>query len=207
MKGLIFKDLFASRRMLRTALYMTAFFLIYALMMHSATYISAMAMMFLAMLPISSFAQDDLARWNAYAVSLPVTRTQIVLAKYVLAILLALLGGVIGLAMMFAAPMLGDQTGLQERLMTVWAILLVALLFMSVMIPLIYRFSVEKSRVMLIAVLAVPTLAVYLLNSAGVPMPTEATIVTLLRFSPFILALILAGSAAISCRIFAAKEL
>lgn len=207
MKGLILKDLLSLKKNMRTALLFLLFYVVFALMMHSVSFISGMAILFFTMLSVTSFAYDDQAGWNVYAASLPVTRDQIVRSKYVLALLLAGTGSVIALAVSFAAPLVGDTETLPEQLLTVLTLFLVSLLFAGVIIPLTYRFGVEKSRMMILVVFAVPALIGYLLSSAGVGMPDQASFEKIVWALPFAVLAFYYVSYRISSRIFIKKEL
>jgi hypothetical protein len=207
MKGLLLKDLFSLRRSFRTSLVILLFYVVFALTMHSVTFISTMSMLFFTMLSITSFAYDEQAKWGPYAASLPVTRNQIVLSKYILALLLALIGAVVSIIGSFAAPLIGDESGLSERMLTVLAMFLISILFASVMLPLTYKFGTEKSRLMIIAVFAVPGLIVYFLGTAGIKMPDEAVIEKYAYMFPIFVLAAAYISYLISCRVFSRKEL
>ncbi|MGV8083105.1 MAG: ABC-2 transporter permease [Coriobacteriia bacterium] len=206
MKALILKDLLTLQKQLKTTAIMIAFFVVFALFMKSATYLTSMAVLFFAMLSVSSFGYDELARWEPYALSLPIGRRQIVGAKYALSLLLALAGALVGLVASLAGPLLGDHSALQEHLAAVWALFCVAVVFLSIITPLIYKFGVERSRIFVIAVFAVPSLLVYTAYSLGVPMPSEAFFRGLLYASPVLLFGFVAASFQLSCRIYEAKE-
>jgi hypothetical protein len=206
MKALVIKDLLALRKSLKTTGIMLVFFIIYALFMKSATYLASMAVLFFAMLSVSSFSYDEIARWEPYALSLPIGRRQIVLSKYALGLLLALAGTAVGLVVSAAAPLLGDRSALTERLLVVWVLLCIAVVFVSVLTPLIYKFGVERSRIFTIAVFALPALLVYALASLGVPKPSEQFLRGLLYASPLLLVAIVAGSYRLSAALYEAKE-
>lgn len=206
MKALIIKDLLALRKSLKTTAVMLVFFVVYALFMKSATYLATMAVLFFSMLSVSSFSYDELARWEPFALSLPIGRRQVVLSKYALGVLLALVGSLIGLAVSFAAPLLGDTSDLGMRLVLVWVLFCVAVVFVSVLTPLIYRFGVERSRIFTIGVFALPTLLIYALMSLGIPKPSEELLRGLLYASPLLLLGIVAGSYRLSAALYEAKE-
>lgn len=206
-KALVLKDLLVLRKQARSMLFMLAFLLLYAVMMKSITFITFMAVIFFAMMSISSFAYDDLAKWDPYALALPITRTQTVVAKYALALLLALAGAVIAIVASFAAPLVGDTTAFGERMLVVYVTFAIAVVFVSAMLPLIYRFGTERSRLFMIAVFALPTVVGYAAFRAGVPVPDEAALKVLLWVSPVVLAAVLCVSVLISARVFSAKQL
>jgi len=206
-RALVLKDLLVLRKQARSMLFMLAFLLLYAVMMRSITFITFMAVIFFAMLSISSFAYDDLAKWDPYALALPISRTEAVLAKYVLAVVLALAGVVVAAVASLAAPLVGDTTVLGERMLVVYATFAIAIVFVGAMLPLIYRFGTERSRLFMIAVFALPTVVGYAAFRAGVPVPDEAMLKVLLYASPLVLAAVLWVSVLVSVRVFSAKQL
>lgn len=206
-KALVLKDLLVLRKQARSMLFMLAFLLLYAVMMKSITFITFMAVIFFAMMSISSFAYDDLAKWDAYAIALPITRTQTVLAKYALALLLALAGAAVAIVASFAAPLVGDPTALGERMLVVYVTFAIAVVFVSAMLPLIYRFGTERSRLFMIAVFALPSVVGYAAFRAGVPIPDEAALKALLYASPLVLLAVLCVSVLVSAKVFSAKQL
>ncbi|HBL68905.1 MAG TPA: ABC-2 transporter permease, partial [Firmicutes bacterium] len=82
MKGLIIKDFFALARQARIFLAATAFYLIYSITTKNITMFAVMFTMFMGFLPINTMAFDEQSKWNKYALSMPLTRTDIVLSKY-----------------------------------------------------------------------------------------------------------------------------
>ena len=105
------------------------------------------------------------------------------------------------------APLVGDTTALGERMLVVYVTFAIAVVFVSVMLPLIYRFGVERSRLFMIAVFALASVIGSAAFRAGVPMPGEAALTAILHASPFALAAVLAGSAHLSAKLYAAREL
>lgn len=82
----------------------------------------------------------------------------------------------------------------------------VGIIFCCILLPLVFKFGVEKSRLMMMTVIAIPTVIGYFLNEMGVQMPTEDQLITGLKILPLILLLIIYISSSISCNIYNKKD-
>ena len=87
MTGLILKDFYALRNYLCKQLALMAIiFLGIGLVFKSCSILPIMLMMLMVMTAMSSFNVDESAKWDGYALTLPVTREQIVGAKYLFSV-------------------------------------------------------------------------------------------------------------------------
>ena len=91
MTGLILKDLLVLRKTLRTYILFLLFYFVMALLnLFSIAFITAFVQIIVMILPMSSFAYDDLAKWDRYAMALPLGRRAVVRAKYAFVLLMVL---------------------------------------------------------------------------------------------------------------------
>ncbi len=209
MKALLLKDLLILRRNGRhTLLFLVAYCVIFGLISQDAGMVGGISVMMLATLSIGTFSYDNLAHWDSYALCLPVTRKQMVQAKYLLALLSTVAGGLLAAFLGLAIALIYRQPlpTVGELLSIAGGLLGASVLLLSILLPLIYRFGVEKSRLIIIAVVGLPTLLIYLLVKLQLPMPSVQAIEKMLWVLPVLLLALLAGSYLISCRIFSRKE-
>lgn len=207
MKGLIVKDLINLKKYSRTVLLIIAFYILFSFMVDSMEFLSGMIVLMCAVSTITSFAYDSQSGWDMYALTLPLPKKNIVLAKYVLALLLTLIGTLLAILAGWLIGLIKQQSNFVETLIVSYSLFAVAVLFLSVLLPLVYRFGVERSRVLIIAVFTIPTAAVIALAQTGAfTMPDETLINQLLVLSPPVLVACASGSIAISCRIFQRKR-
>ena len=80
---------------------------------------------------------------------------------------------------------------------------------MSILFPLVYRFGVEKSRMLLMVIFLIPFLAIMGLSSMSTDLPavSEVAIKTALYVAPLLIFVLYVISYFISCRIFQKKDL
>ena len=151
MKGLLIKDFLLLRSYGKSLLLMFLLFLIIGATSGPA-FIVGIVMIESVMLAVSTFSYDDMAKWNSYMLAMPVSRKTAVREKYALAFLLSLIGIVLSIAAGIAAGALRGNIDLKEVAATVGGCFIAACLYVSVMIPMTYRFGAEKMRFLLLAV-------------------------------------------------------
>ncbi|MEL7662275.1 ABC-2 transporter permease [Acetobacterium wieringae] len=171
MKGLILKDLLNLKSTFKMLSVMMVFFAVVFLPQGNG-FIFGMIILMFAMMVVTTISYDDLAKWDAYALTMPVTRAEMVLSKYLVMVILNTLGAVLSLTVGFVGSIIMGKSFDLEILAIVGVIYLVALIFGSVIIPLIYKFGTEKARLMLFLCALIPTALILLLEQFNVPLPT-----------------------------------
>lgn len=213
MKGLLIKDLLNMRRYAKL---MLLFALFYAVLFSASgmTGISSVIVLVFSMLVITTISYDDMAKWDRYALTMPVTKRDIVCSKYVLLLLFTGAGVVLSLIIEAIIAVVQRQINIPETLMAAEAVLLISLLFGAVMLPLIYRFGAEKARILLLLVVLLPTVLITggmtLLKNLGFTLEASGLNTILqygLVFSPVIVALLLYGSYRLSRHIFEKRDI
>ena len=207
MKSLILKDLLAFQSYVKTLVLFVLFFTIITFSMDDASFLSGMIILWMAMLPISSFSYDQHAKWDLFAQTLPVTRKQIVQAKYVLGLLF------VGFATVLAI-ILNSIVSSVKSLPIEWNVLiesnlmigLVALVFLSILFPLIYKYGVEKSRMLIIVVVAIPSIVFIYFSNNNLQLLNNVTSQTLLAGGVLAAIIVMVISYIISLKLYTAKD-
>ena len=209
MSGLLMKDLLSLKRTLLGMLGLMAIYgvVFSALMGDASSFLSSMLTVIFITVTVSSFSYDALVRWDRYALSLPVSRRDLVASKYLLAVVLAAVGAIAAFAMgvimgLFHHDLVLEELGLSTVISVGGGLLIVAIL-----LPLIFKFGVEKSRLMLIGVVLIPLGLVYLLKWLQIPQPDFSILMTQAWLAPLAGLLFLGLSYVISVAIFQRKEL
>lgn len=205
MKGLILKDLLNLKSTFKMLGVMMLFFAVVFIPQGNSFIFGIIILMF-AMMVVTTISYDDLAKWDAYALTMPVTRKEMVLSKYLVMAILNTLGAVLSLIVGVVGSVIMGQSFDLEILAIIGAIYLIALIFGSVIIPLIYKFGTEKARLMLILCALLPTALMLLAEQFNVPLPTTG--------NPWIYLILLIGfsvtgvilSYLISLKIYSQKE-
>ena len=210
MIGLILKDLYSLRQYVKTMLFMLVFFAFLSWGMDNpATFFEGFIVIMSMMMAIYSFTYDNVAKWDRFGLSLPVTRNEVVAGKYILSLILCLTGMLLSFAISSVILILRpvDDFGLKEHLINLGLTAAVAITFFSLLLPLIFKFGVEKSRLFLIAIFAAPTAMIVSFGQLGLSIPTEEFIMNILKLLPIVSVVLFLLSFLISCRIYNAKEI
>ncbi len=154
MKGLLLKDIYNLKRLGKQYAVICAGMLIWSAFMKNYSFFSMMIMLNGIMSVISSFSFDEAAHFEKYALTLPVTRRELVQAKYIL--LLTFLGGsfLIGTAGSILLNLIIERgiTELPEQLISAASVGCLFLLAFSIMIPGVFKLGVEKARMLLVCI-------------------------------------------------------
>ena len=111
------------------------------------------AMAYAAILPYSIIAYDEQSKWNRLAIMLPYTDGQLVLSKYVLSWICMLAVMVLSAISRTADFFINGQTVLIREYQEVIIFTAASSLFSAVVLPLVFRFGVERGRLMFIPVI------------------------------------------------------
>ncbi|MCI8497005.1 MAG: ABC-2 transporter permease [Clostridiales bacterium] len=200
MKGLLMKDLFNLKRQGGIILLVLVMYGLFSFSTGMSEVLGGLVAVFGAMLPVTALAYDERAKWDKYALSMPVTRRQIVLSKYLLGFLLT--------AAAFVLNVVLQAVGKSENPWDIFLVPLclagVGLLFLSLLMPLLFKFGTEKARLLMLVLVAVPVAGAMLLSNNNIPLPDESVQTALLLLIP---AGVLAISIVLSIRIYEKKEL
>ena len=204
MTGLLLKDILNLKQQAKSYLFIVLIWLAIALYIKDSGFFGGVMIMFMLMVPMSAFAYDENCRWDRFGLTMPVTRFQMVLAKY-------LLTGLIGAAVfVMSAAVSVFMTGKPgESLGTSLALFCVGTVMASIVMPLIFKFGVEKGRILTILAILLPVGIVLILTQYA---PDIAWAVGLyggisIIFLAALTALTVAVSFSISVTIYERKEL
>ena len=150
MKGLILKDLYMAKSHLRFFILLIFFFFLLATFSSENTFFLFYPAILAGTVPFSLLAYDEQSKWNQYCATLPVSRKTIVSARYVTACIFffpVLL--LIALLQPFSPSFHAESYVLNLSLLIV-----IGLLTPTVLLPLTFRFGVEKARMTMIFLIA-----------------------------------------------------
>ncbi len=207
MKGLMIKDILNLRKNFKTTLLVIGFFAIYAYSSNNPSYMITMVTLILSMMPLTSMAYDDMSKWDRYALAMPISKKDIVLSKYILSILLSLVSILVSFIITYLFILPRSDMGRRELLLVAYIIFFISLVYVSIVLPLIYKFGVEKTRIITMCVFAIPTMMVFAFYKMGLQLPSKKQLLFLLKVSPLILILILICSALFSYITYKNKDI
>ncbi|MGL4338623.1 MAG: ABC-2 transporter permease [Turicibacter sp.] len=190
MLGLMLKDLLNLRKTGRSLFFILIFYTIFFFTMDSGA-LSGVLVVLVTMQVLTTFSYDEYAKWDAYALSLPVSRQQLVKSKYVLSYLFVLFGTILSFILTSVVSIMKGNFLFMEMLASVGAVGFIFIMMLLIILPLIYKFGIEKSRMLMFVVMGLPTLLIFTMAMMGMPMPSEQTLNSLLRYLPIIIPVVL----------------
>ncbi|SHN75554.1 ABC-2 transporter permease [Desulfitobacterium chlororespirans] len=203
MKGLIIKDIFALRQQGKIFLALLMFYAVYSVVYENLSMLAAMIVLLCVILPITTMAYDEKSKWDKYALSMPIQRKTIVCSKYLLAIIAEFLAvitvSIIGGIIVFFT----GEIAIGEMIIMTLALGGVGLFSLALILPLLFKFGVEKSRLIM---LLIPSVIIIMLPQLGIEPPSAQTLRFLGYLSPLLIAGILLLSVKISVGIYNKKE-
>ncbi len=206
MKGLILKDFFALKKQGKTFLVLFIFYLLFSYMTKNISMLGMMIVLICAMMPITTMSFDELCKWDKYALSMPVSRKTIVLSKYIFGILFNFAGIIIVAPISAVMVIITQEMKVGDSLLMILAMEGIAITFLAFIMPILFKFGVEKGRMLMLLVIFLPTMMFFLLSKLGIELPSEQTLKLLTYLSPIVVIIFLLFSICISIKIYDKKE-
>ena len=210
MTGLILKDLLNLRKYMKQLGLILILYIFLSINFKSPNYIIFMMILLTSMMIVTSMAYDESTKWDKYALTMPITKEDLVKSKYALLVLLALSGSIISIIFGFIISKFIGVTNYKELLLTSGGVALASLFLFSILLPIIFKLGTEKARIFMMLIFAIPAILVTGLSSflkdLSIPMPTEEQIKYLGYVSPIIVLIFFVISYQISVYILNKKD-
>lgn len=207
MIGLLIKDIINLKNSFRTSLLILALFSFMAYQSQDPTYLMGVFVLMMSIQSISSISYDELAKWDIYALTMPISRVKLVISKYILSIMLSIIALIISGTIAYLVILPTSNMNRLEFLLSAYLVFAISTLLLSVLLPLIYKYGVEKSRLLIFVVISIPVLIGIFFSKIGIGLPDENQLRNLFKVSPFIIIVLLFISSFISCRIYKNKDM
>ncbi|MCI2059168.1 MAG: ABC-2 transporter permease [Oscillibacter sp.] len=199
MKGLLIKDLYVLLKQMRIFLLMVVVFAIIP-----GSSMTTFAVIYAAMMPYTALAYDERSRWGELAGMMPYSTREIVLSKYVLGWLFTGGAAVIALAAGLVEARMGLR-GCSPRMAILS--LCIGVIMMAITLPPMFRFGVEKGRMLFILVMVVAALSsVSLVNALDQVVETRALMSVLGLCLPVAAVVLSAVSVLLSVRFYTVQN-
>ena len=154
MKGLMWKDIYT---LLKQAKFILLLMVLFACLPGYS--MSAFAIFYGAMLPITALAYDERSKWDELAAMMPYSVKEIVGSKYVLGLLLV--GGIsaLSIAARIVIGIIKAAPFDAEGIISILILACLSLVLLMVDLPLMFRLGVEKGRIIYILLTCVGVVA------------------------------------------------
>lgn len=210
MKALLIKDLTALKSSLKLFLAATAVYFLLFFKESPETVVMVLTLMTF-FLNLNSLSYDEKANWNAFALTLPLSRKKLAASKYLLALVLfgaaIALSLLLGLGLLLAFP----QLDFTEYCVTGLAMMGALMLLQAAALPVSLKWGTEKGRLMLLIFFGLGALAMMFGGSRAEQqleqfLSRPALLSTLAWLAPAAVAAAFAASYFLSIRIMERKE-
>ena len=179
--------------------------------------ITIMLILVFGMVGIATFSYDEMAKADRYILTLPLTRKEVVRAKYMLVILLTLVGAVLGVLAsgIISYAMSKALPDFLELISYALGGILGIAFVEGIQIPCMYKFGAEKGRMQIFIVIAIMALLLggifFIGEKINVNLPVNNILNILTNFLPLVLlaltAIIYFVSYKIAYKLYSKKEI
>lgn len=159
MKGLLLKDIYTMVKQMKVFLLLIVFF---ACIPGSS--VSAFAIVYAAMLPITALAYDERSKWNRLAAMMPYSVQSLVFSKYVLGYILIGATFLLSLVAQFVIASFTNHVFGMAEVMELVIVICIAIILLSVNMPLMFQFGVEKGRMAFIILTVITVMLLFSLK-------------------------------------------
>lgn len=164
MTGLIVKDFIVLKHNIRFYLMLIILYAIIGMFSNLSSFLLGMLSVLGISFILGTFGYDEAAKWDQYALSLAVTRREMVRAKYLVALILTAVTVIIGFLLTIVSQLIHGKLEFMQFMLSSGVFFVAMLLIIALMLPCMYRFGAEKGRaVMILCILAVAGLVVLFL--------------------------------------------
>ena len=218
--GLITKDLLQLKSYRKTLIIFILIFVLTGIAQETTKGVGVMIAVMLTlgfgMFGMATFNYDEQSKTDRYILTFPLTKKEILIAKYVLIISSTIIGAIVGIIASFLIVFIIDK-----QIPSLYDYINVALggifgvgLIEAIQIPCVYKWGAEKGRIQMFIVTAIIILLIggifWVGESANINLPISDILSTIINFIPAILILatliIYYISYRVSYRIYKNKE-
>lgn len=210
MKGLIIKDLLSLKAYAGVLAAIVVFYFAVGFASDNVSFAIGIIQIYTTILVLNTFSYDSYVKWDKYGLSLPVTRKNMVASKYVLSIILLIIGVLFSSLFVTVTFLLKRNNVASEYLLesffTIGGTVFAAVAFIAILLPIVYRYGVEKSRICMMLIFAIPMGILLVLKKIGISSPPIEVIKGILYACPILIILGFIASYFISLHIYLKKE-
>lgn len=156
MKGLIMKDFINLKSQLKIYMLIAVLCVVIITIGTGPETVSGLTAMFAVLIPITAEAYDKQSNWNRFAISMPVSKQELVISRYLfMEIIMLIMAGVnfIGNFVWYGVRGRADAINLVEPFFVTMLLLVIANIIFAVMMPIIFKFGVEKGRIIFFGII------------------------------------------------------
>ncbi|MGE7093334.1 ABC-2 transporter permease [Lysinibacillus sp. NPDC048646] len=207
MTALIVKDFMTIQRQLKSQAIFLSVILIISVFMQQSTILLSFIVFIVTIQAITALTYDELCNWDKYANTLPISTSDIVLSKYLLSIIMMIIGLVIALPFVLLINRFTNHIETTDFFLTFCLIVTAAFCMLAMLLPIYIKFGSIKGRIVLIALCFIPGFLIGFIDGELADfLVTLSKLKDFGYFAPFVGLFILWLSSLISIAIYKHKD-
>lgn len=209
MVGLIYKDLMVMKKTLLIYRIISVFYGCLDIRNSRTGMMFAMVLITSTMVPISSIAYDERSKWDKIVNTTPLSRKEVVISKYLLALVLTVVSTVV----VFVVYLFKPDMPLAENAGTSVVMGIMSVFYQAMLIPTIIKFGSEKGRMIMMIILFAPFVLLMavaqmeIIDLSALAMFLESNTAMLPFITVAVTAAVYIGSILLSVSIYEKKDL
>jgi hypothetical protein len=164
MMGLLLKDFINLKKSIKLFVICGLLYGVMAYTSGDPTFFSTVIAVIFSILTLSLYSYDEMAKWDGYALTMPISKENMVQGKYLMMLLLTGIGAVAGILFSLVYFLLVGGDTPMKGIISCGVSAAVIILFYSITLPFITKLGVEKARIIFFAVYIIPFLIFFLVN-------------------------------------------
>ena len=165
MKGLILKDFINLKKNLKIFGLLSVLYIVLAVASKDTGFFNSVMTMLFAILTMSLFSYDDMAKWEIYGLTMPITREDMVSSKYAMLLLLTMFGVAFSSIISIGINIVLKKENLFASISNSFIGAFVVILLYSIVFPFIIKLGVEKARIIILIIMVIPFAIVSAINT------------------------------------------
>ena len=206
MTGLIIKDFLSVKRQARIFVAIAVVYMAVAYFSAGSGFFQGFVIILSSMMPVTALAYDERAHFEKYALAMPLSRKRVVVAKYLFGLICIGIALVIDVVFEILLSSINHAPLTSALPLTLWALLGIALLFLSINMPVMFKFGTEKGRLIYMGLAVLAVLLPTLFQSGAIGPPPAMLLETFVYAFPVFAVLCFLLSIRISIGIYRKKE-
>ena len=187
MKGLVLKDFVNLKNQMKLVVPLLIFYIILFSIDGNTNGFIIIVPIFTTILGMSTFYYDEKAKWDKYALTMNISRKDLVLSKYITSIIISIIGVIIvGFYEILIINAQINKVGDIYLGVLSGIILLISLLY-----PFLFKFGYEKGRLIIFIVAFSPTIVLMLISKLEIKPPSQEFLDKIIQLAPYVVPIII----------------
>ncbi len=207
MIGAVIADMLSMKKVVKLYLIVSVIYIALGIFNGGGSGMVSFLVFFAVMLVLASFSYNDICHWDKFINVTPVRRIEIVAAKYIFALTAVAVSTLIGEIVLYVTGKMSGRP-LEEDMISMLVVSGIGMVYLSIMLPILFKVGAEKGRIIMFVVLLIPVVGALLISKD----PEMMAAVNQIDFrmaaaaAPFAVAAIFVISFFISYKIYKSKE-